>query len=150
MGFLDSYKRLEKLCGEVMDDDRRLSAYIDAMMQTPGNYYVRGWTEDLKKLKHYRWVRNKITHEPGCEEYNMCEPGDALWLDRFYERIMNGTDPLALYRQATAQHVEKPRSPDQRQPVSPQQSRGGEGVLWIAAVIVIIAMVAFLLLSGNR
>ena len=31
MGFLDSYKRLEKLCGEVMNDDRRITAYIEEM-----------------------------------------------------------------------------------------------------------------------
>lgn len=28
MGFNDSYKHLEKLCGEVLNDDRRVSAYI--------------------------------------------------------------------------------------------------------------------------
>ena len=31
MGFIDSYKRLEKLCGEVLNDDRRISAYIEEM-----------------------------------------------------------------------------------------------------------------------
>ena len=44
MGFIDSYKHLEKLCGEVLNDDRRLSAYIDEMLCTPrGSYYVWGW-----------------------------------------------------------------------------------------------------------
>jgi hypothetical protein len=33
MGFLDSYKRLERLCRDVMDDDRRVSAYIDEMIR---------------------------------------------------------------------------------------------------------------------
>ena len=102
MGFIDSYKHLEKLCGEVLNDDRRVSAYIDEMLSTPGgSYYVRTWDEDLKKLKHYRWVRNKISHEPGCTEQNMCDPKDELWLDAFYSRIMNQTDPLSLYHQAT-------------------------------------------------
>lgn len=31
MGFIDSYKRLEKLCGEVLNDDKRIPAYIDEM-----------------------------------------------------------------------------------------------------------------------
>ena len=70
-----------------------------------GSYFVKGWDEDLKQLKHYRWVRNKIAHEPGCSESNMCTPEDALWLDNFYSRIMNQTDPLALYAKAT-----KPRT----------------------------------------
>ena len=102
MGFIDSYKHLEKLCGEVLNDDRRVSAYIDEMLRTPrGSYYVRTWDEDLKNLKHYRWVRNQISHEPGCTEQNMCDPKDELWLDEFYSRIMNQTDPLSLYHQAT-------------------------------------------------
>lgn len=102
MGFIDSYKHLEKLCGEVLNDDRRVSAYIDEMLRTPrGPYYVRTWDEDLKNLKHYRWVRNQISHEPGCTEQNMCDPKDELWLDKFYSRIMNQTDPLTLYHKAT-------------------------------------------------
>ena len=102
MGFIESYKHLEKLCGEVLNDDRRISAYIDEMINTPrGSYLVRGWDDDLKQLKHYRWVRNQIAHEPDCTEQNMCEPCDTVWLDDFYSRIMNQTDPLALYSKAT-------------------------------------------------
>ena len=53
MGFIESYKHLEKLCGEIFNDDRRISAYIDEMINTPrGSYLVRGWDDDLKKLKH--------------------------------------------------------------------------------------------------
>ena len=101
MGFIESYKHLEKLCGEVLNDDRRISAYIDEMINTPrGSYLVKGWDDDLKQLKHYRWVRNQIAHEPDCTEQNMCEPSDTVWLDDFYSRIMNQTDPLALYSKA--------------------------------------------------
>ena len=101
MSFIDSYKHLEKLCGEILNDDRRLSAYIDEMINTPnGNRYVRNWDDDLKTLKHYRWVRNQISHEPGCNESNMCDPEDALWLNNFHSRIMNQTDPLSMYRKA--------------------------------------------------
>ena len=47
MGFLDSYKRLEKLCGEVMNDDRRITAYIEEMNNTPmGSLHVSTWNED--------------------------------------------------------------------------------------------------------
>lgn len=55
MGFIDSYKHLEKLCGDVLGDERRVSAYIDEMLNLPrGTYIVTGWNEDLKTLKHYR------------------------------------------------------------------------------------------------
>ena len=101
MGFIDAYKRLEKLCGEILNDDRRISAYIDEMVNAPrGSYLVSGWDDDLKKLKHYRWVRNQIVHNPDCNEENMCCYDDAQWLNNFHARIMNQTDPLALYRKA--------------------------------------------------
>lgn len=114
MGFIDAYKRLEKLCGEILNDDRRVSAYIDQMLNTPrGSYLVRGWNEDLKQLKHYRWIRNQIVHDPACTEANMCCPEDLQWINGFYTRIMHQTDPLSLYRKAI-----KSRSPiSQRKPV---------------------------------
>ena len=102
MGFLESYKRLERLCRDVMDDDRRLSAYIDEMIRlTDGSRRVSGWDRDLKQLKHYRWVRNQIVHDPDCSEENMCGPEDVRWIEDFHARIMNQTDPLALYRRVT-------------------------------------------------
>ena len=102
MGFIEAYKRLEKLCGEILNDDRRVSAYIDEMINTPrGAYLVRGWDEDLKQLKHYRWVRNQIVHDPNCSEENMCSDDDTQWIADFHARIMNQTDPLTLYRKAT-------------------------------------------------
>lgn len=110
MGFIDSYKHLEKLCGEILADDKRISAYIDEMsVQVNGARYVRNWDEDLQKLKHYRWIRNKIAHEPGCTEANMCSREDELWLDEFYSRLMTQTDPLCLYSKAINSHsVAKP------------------------------------------
>ena len=101
MGFLQSYKRLERLCRDVMDDDRRVSAYIDEMVRlSDGSRWISGWDRDLKQLKHYRWVRNQIVHDPDCSEENMCGPEDVRWIEDFHARIMNQTDPLALYRRA--------------------------------------------------
>lgn len=111
MGFIDSYEHLEKLCDEAMSEDRRVSAYINETLKTPrGSRLVTGWDEVLRKLKHYRWVRNQIAHEPGCFEGNICEPDDALWLDNFYSRIMNQADPLALYMSVTRPRLtQKPK-----------------------------------------
>lgn len=61
MGFIDSYKHLEKLCGDMLQTQHGVSAYIAEMESTPnGSYRVQGWVEDLKCLKHYRWVRNQM------------------------------------------------------------------------------------------
>lgn len=101
MGFMDSYKRLERFCGDASRQRQGVSAYIDEMYSIrDGAQYVRGWYADLKQLKHYRWIRNKIAHEPDCTEANMCSPADTQWIDDFYDRILNRTDPLSLYRQA--------------------------------------------------
>ena len=101
MGFLDSYKQLEKLCGEVMNDDKRITAYIDEMNNTPmGSLHVSTWNEDLKKLKHYRWVRNQIAHNPDATEKNMTTSTDVKWIDDFYIRIMHQKDPLTMYHKS--------------------------------------------------
>ena len=118
MGFIDSYKHLEKLCGDMLQTQHGVSAYIAEMESTPnGSYRVQGWVEDLKYLKHYRWVRNQIVHDPNSSEENMCDLSDAQWIDNFYDRIMKQGDPLAMYRKAT-----KPRSVAKPKPLrqSPQ------------------------------
>ena len=102
MGFIESYKHLEKLCGDMLQTQHGISVYIDDIGNTPkGSYLAQGWDEDFKRLKHYRWIRNKIAHEPNCTKENMCEYGDAQWIDDFYDKIMNQSDPLAMYRKAT-------------------------------------------------
>lgn len=175
MGFIDSYKRLEKLCGEVLNDNRCVSAYIDEMLNTPnGAVYVRTWNEDLKKLKHYRWVRNQISHEPGCNEFNMCEPGDELWIENFYLRIMNQTDPLALYRKAIVSYTTvkpkqtQPRVPTYTQPRTPTYTQPdpptyrqpdtdyrnstrkttGCAAFFYVAVVIVVAVVFYILFFG--
>lgn len=157
MGFIESYKHLEKLCGELLNDDRRISAYIDEMINLPqGSYLVTGWDDDLKQLKHYRWIRNKIAHEPDCSEQNMCEPGDTEWLDDFYSRIMNQADPLALYAKAIAPNEAKNATQAQtpehetdsysKQVMnSKKSSRKAIGFTILLVVIAFIATVGFVL-----
>lgn len=88
MGFMNEYKHLEKLCGECLKDGRCISAYIDEMERTPcGRYWVEGWHDDLNRLKHYRWIRNQISHDPDCTEENMCDYEDEQWITDFYNRL---------------------------------------------------------------
>lgn len=146
MGFIEAYKRLEKLCGDALGDSRCMSAYIDEMKNTPrGSYLVRGWDDDLKRLKHYRWVRNQISHEPNCTEANMCEPGDVAWLNDFYSCIMTQTDPLALYAKATKPRpVQKPEAHAYSEPEKNSEKPSkpiGSIVLGICVLLVIVAIV---------
>ncbi len=107
MSFISSYKKLEKLCNDIYDDNHHgVSIYIDEMLNIPdGVNFVRGWDEDLKQLKHYRWVRNQIVHELDCSEEDMCEPEDEEWIYSFCDRIINQTDPLATYSKKRTQHT---------------------------------------------
>ena len=150
MGFIDSYKRLEKLCSEIYNNNRGVSYYIDEMINTPvGARYVPGWNEDLKRLKHYRWVRNRIAHEPECNEGNMCEPGDAEWLNNFHSRIMAVNDPLAQYRKLRnpqpAQVFPQTHTPEQgchtypQHTSAPQRSAGCLSYV-IGALVVVVAV----------
>lgn len=145
MGFIDSYKRLEKLCGDMMQCDRPVTAYIDAMKAArSGAYYVAGWESDLRQLKHYRWVRNQIVHEPGCTEETMCEAGDAAWIDQFYKRILTQTDPLALYEEEMNRRwvapTGKPRSPAPQKVHRPE--RRGEKPRKAGGVVLAILLFA--------
>lgn len=115
MRFMDAYKRLERLCRDTMRDEKPIKAYIEEMKRCfRGAYLVEGWEEDLRQLKHYHWVRNQISHEPGCSEETMCEEADALWLEDFYTRIMHQTDPLSMYRKV----INTPSQPVARRPYS--------------------------------
>ena len=153
MSFIDSYKRLEKLCSEIYNDNHGVSSYIDEMVNTPiGVRYVPGWDDDLKQLKHYRWVRNQIVHDPGCSEENMCEYGDAQWLDNFRSRIMSANDPLALYRKArNPQPVQRPRqtyTPEPRTYTYPQRTnapqRSAGCLTYIIGALLVVAAVVWI------
>ena len=111
MGFINSYKQLEKLCNEIYGNNHGISSYIDDMSKlTSDSRYISSWDDDLKQLKRYRWIRNQIVHEPDCTEESMCECEDAKWLDNFYSRIMSGTDPITLHRKIrSSQAAQKPK-----------------------------------------
>lgn len=157
MSFIESYKHLDKICGEMFETQYGVSAYIEEMLNNPhGSFLVKGWENDLKQLKHYRWVRNQIVHEPDCYEETMCEVGDDEWLDDFYGRIINQTDPLAMYRKATRpQPVAK--SAQNHEPVQLQYTyseqpdwskhKSKKVVGWIVFSIIVAIVLLYLVLK---
>lgn len=159
MSFIQAYKRLEKLCGEIYGEGR-ISAYIETMENTPqGAYTVNGWQEDLKQLKHYRWVRNQIAHSPDCTEENMCVFSDTEWVIDFYNRIMDQTDPLALYnkpkdkpskRQVFIEDIEcfAPYLSSKKNTDTPSNGMSNVGKI-ILAFALVFAAVAICLIAKN-
>lgn len=143
MSFMNSYKSLEKVCEEFLNDERRVSAYIDEMTSKPnGRYLVEDWEKDLKKLKHYRWVRNKIVHETGCTEKNMCESGDEKWLEKFSSRIKRKEDPLSLYYEATDNNTYlKNYGEDDENDDNPYESL--KGVFMLIILLIVLFLIYF-------
>ena len=90
------------------------------------------------------------------QEEDLCGPNDVLWLENFYSRIMNQTDPLALYYHLTKKGGEDNRKKQEsvrtntydtynRQPMprrEPEHSSGG--MILVVCVIIIVACVLFL------
>lgn len=106
----------------------------------------------MKTLKHYCWVRNQIAHKPDCDENNMCVEDDVLWLDQFYSRIINQTDPLTLYRKATAPHtvatptpVRTPAPPPTYHDPAPARPSGC--LTYLLIPVIVIGVLGFLLFA---
>ena len=53
MSFIESYKHLDKICGEMFETQYGVSAYIEEMLNKPhGSFHDRIWENDIKQLKN--------------------------------------------------------------------------------------------------
>ena len=104
--FFEEFKRLEQLCSDMFACQSGVSAYIAEMEDraAAGRARVSTWNDDLKGLKHVRWVRNQLAHGTGTERLSGAE--DLAFVKDFRRRILSGQDPLAQLgkgkKQATA------------------------------------------------
>lgn len=128
-----------------------------------GRNYVCNWDNDLKQLRKYRRIRNEISHTPGCDERNMCDSYDAIWIEEFCRRILNSTDPLAEYRKKTETKCQSNKSiqsygdaPDTNtyhesySAPSPHVQHSGCAVFFSIILSVMAALIIILLLSVSR
>ena len=62
--FLEEYKRLDRLCQDMLSTLQGVSEYINRMelLFEQGEEFVDEWTINYKMLKHLRWLRNRIVH----------------------------------------------------------------------------------------
>ncbi len=143
MGFIASYKQLEKLCNELFEVDRQgVGEYIDEMYSiSDGKDYVADWYDVLHRLKYCRRLRNKIVHEPEYDEESSCEPEDTEWLESFRMRVLSQTDPLALYHRATA-----PKPVQAQVESDPRNSISSNGILIF--LIIALSLLGFSLLAA--
>lgn len=121
MGFMKSYKHLDNLCRDM--NGVGVTGYIEDMDKSVnGPYHVPGWQSDYRTLKHYRYIRNRIAHDDDADEDNICCVEDELWLENFYQRIMEQNDPLALYRKSVRKPCVSPK------PLVPERPRQTQNV----------------------
>ncbi len=96
--FIDAYKHLEKICSEMYGEQHGITQYINDMELVPGGIssYIPDWYDDLNNLKRLRHIRNAMVHDSDFDEDYSKE--DVMYLEDFYDRIMNCQDPLAMKR----------------------------------------------------
>lgn len=99
MGFLDSYKRLDNLCKDLLGTDKGVSRYIEELERCERiKFQIGNWHYDYDNLKRLRHIRNLIVHENDVTEDNLCDVNDIKWIEDFHQKIINQKDPLAQYQ----------------------------------------------------
>ncbi len=113
--FQEEYKRLESLCKDCFSSVEGVSAYIRQLEyeQWCLQKFAVLWEEDYKMLKHIRWIRNKLSHEPGTLYSDICTEKDLNFITEFYSKIINCADPIAQLHKA--KEYEKIRNIQNRQ-----------------------------------
>lgn len=94
--FFEQYKKLDKLCQDMYSSREGLSYYIKRMEDNGylGVKIINGWLDDYYRLKHLRYVRNRIAHDNYSYDFSKVEDLDDVI--NFYERILRQEDPLCL------------------------------------------------------
>lgn len=120
--FFEEYKHLDKLCGELYQDQHGISRYIDDMKNVPVNISrcIPEWKEDLEQLIRLRHIRNHLAHTEGAFHDKVCTQRDIEWLQEFHRRIMSQTDSLALLYQSAKEKQQRKAvaTPKESQPLS--------------------------------
>ena len=126
--FIDSYKHLDQLCKDIFgirdNSSSGISEYIEEMEKSFGSD-IAGWNSDLQKLKYARRIRNKLVHETNTTIDDFPEiEGILFFLTEFYDRIINGCDPLTLQRKKHTQKIQDRNTyPDSGRKTIPQPTR---------------------------
>lgn len=143
MSFMQSYKRLDNLCKDLFRSSQGVTSYIEAMEKCRrGANAIAQWKTDYLKLKHYRYIRNRIAHDNNADESLLCKKEDARWIDGFYNRIVNGQDPLTLYRKKPIASQKRKKSNNTPSAVTDKKSKGFLLLLLVLLTLTLILLIA--------
>ena len=97
MNYMNEYKRLDNLLKEKSYNG--ISEYIKEIEKIIKKENSPSKLDnEYNKLKHYRWVRNKIAHEADIKESDLYTDEDIKWLKSFYNKISKEKDQLSIYK----------------------------------------------------
>ena len=140
--FIEEYKKLDKLCQDIFSSTVGVTKYIDEMDSSfsLGNRFIKDWSRNYKMLKHLRWLRNKIVHDP---QETDCSLHDINQITFFYQQILTMNDPLARLHQLTLcqQHTNTVSSTNSTSLDAPSPNK--RRIVLIVFIILLIFILSF-------
>lgn len=139
--FLEAYKDADNICKQIYASDKGITNYIDAMQAIPSYESVKisDWSAVLSRLKNLRHIRNKLSHEVGTLDMEMCTQADINWIRSFKLKIINQDDPLAVLERLNNKTNTKTRQTASTSTHSTRPSRFA--VMFYTAFILIVAAI---------
>lgn len=160
VAFLEEFKRLDNLCRTAFATEKGVTTYIDTMKAAPLSAFagIDGWDSTLRTLIKLRSVRNKLSHEVGSMDGDLCTDADIDWLSQFYLKIKSKSDPISIMyngrktekpKNSPAKISNKPKDETQEMPQKkPSQSNGfGSAFLWIVVILFFIFVIGYKLIK---
>lgn len=157
LDFLDAYNRVEKILKDMYrDDDPSLSGAFqyceDMRKHAPYARHIAHWEAERAELDRLRRARNNVSHEPGLLRANIFTEEDILWIEDFGDRLVAGTDPMALLhkKEAKRRAVSLPKTtplPTPRTAPVHRKNPSGTGCLLAlsgAVLVVTVLLIIFL------
>ena len=97
--FIEEYKSLDNLLSEIYGSEKGITEYINMMREKDyGCDFIPEWDSELYSLCHFRHIRNRLSHEAGAFDKDICSEKDVEQLRLFGKKILSGTDPLSELR----------------------------------------------------
>ncbi len=143
--FFEEYKSVDAFIRNALQTGTGVSTYIEYMEKIgfdEGRGYCSTWKDDYYKLKHMRWLRNRLAHDVGMNE-KVCEIDDYLWLQSFYSRLLNGSDPLSAQQMARNRYVQ-----NNYVLRTASYPSGGSGCFAVIMTMVVISIALIFILFG--
>ena len=98
--FFEEYKRLDKLCADLLSTNTGVREYIAQMeaQDAAGSRCVPFWGAEMNRLMRVHRIRNRLAHDYSVNAIS--DADDLSFLRRFHDDILCTQDPLALLRKA--------------------------------------------------